>query len=95
MGRDRELRAVAGARAGATGGLLLAGPAGVGKTRLAREAAAIAGADVHWVRATRTASRIPLGAFAPLLPPEELGEGVREAIPSGFTLDSQGKVKRR
>ena len=57
---------------------MLAGPAGVGKTRLAREAAAAAergGETVRWVRATRSASPIPLGAFAPLLPPEELGEG--------------------
>jgi DNA-binding CsgD family transcriptional regulator len=79
VGRDRDLADISAARAAArAGGLLLGGPAGVGKTRLAREAAAVAergGETVRWVRATRSASPIPLGAFAPLLPPEELGEG--------------------
>jgi DNA-binding CsgD family transcriptional regulator len=61
------------------GGVVVAGPAGVGKTRLALEVAELAAADgcaVEWVRATRSAASIPLGAFAPLLPAAQLPEGV-------------------
>jgi DNA-binding CsgD family transcriptional regulator len=72
VGRDRELELVRRRLAsGSAGGLVLAGAAGVGKTRLATEAARAAessGWAVEWVRATRSTASIPLGAFAPLLP---------------------------
>ena len=63
MGRQVELdRAVAHCRAG---GVLLAGPSGVGKTRLATEViAAAAPSHLVQVRATRVSSSMPLGAFA-------------------------------
>jgi hypothetical protein len=71
-GRDAELRFVGEAVAGgSTGGVVIAGPAGVGKTRLTAEAAELAGAEgcaVEWVRASGSARSIPLGAFAALLP---------------------------
>ena len=79
-GRGAELRFVAEALAeGTAGGVVIAGPAGVGKTRLVVEAAQLAaarGCTVAWVRATRSAASIPLGAFAPLLPATERPEGV-------------------
>jgi DNA-binding CsgD family transcriptional regulator len=81
-GRDAELRLVGEALSGGSaGGVAIAGPAGVGKTRLATEAAELAGAQgcaVEWVRASRSARSIPLGAFAALLPISEQGlpEGV-------------------
>jgi DNA-binding CsgD family transcriptional regulator len=53
--------------------VVLAGSAGVGKTRLAQEvlaAAEAAGAPTSWVAATRSAGTVPLGAFAHLVPPE-------------------------
>lgn len=65
-GRDDELDAVARAL-DARGGVLLAGPAGVGKTRLAREALAASRGSVRLVRATGSSQPIPLGALAPLL----------------------------
>jgi DNA-binding CsgD family transcriptional regulator len=71
-GRDAELRFVGEAvGSGSTGGVVIAGPAGVGKTRLTAEAAKLAGAEgcaVEWVRASGSAQSIPLGAFAALLP---------------------------
>lgn len=61
----RALRRRDGAR-----GIVLAGGAGVGKTRLAREAVAAAtrsGAQARWAVATDSARSVPLGCFAHLL----------------------------
>ncbi|MEV5749349.1 LuxR C-terminal-related transcriptional regulator [Actinoallomurus sp. NPDC052308] len=65
MDEIAEIRAAVGARAKA--GLLIAGPAGVGKSRLLREACA--DRDVVSVQATRAGAGLPLGVFAPHLPP--------------------------
>jgi len=75
VGRRAELEALAAVigEAGAAG-VVLAGAAGLGKTRLAREALAqmeAAGRDVEWVAATRAAASIPFGAVSHLLPPAE------------------------
>jgi DNA-binding NarL/FixJ family response regulator len=96
-GRDRELAVIrASIRPGSRpGGLVFAGAAGVGKTRLAREAldlAAARGATTRWAYATASSRHMPLGAFAGLLedpvrPPadavsravETLGRGVGPA----------------
>ncbi|KLL10683.1 LuxR family transcriptional regulator [Protofrankia coriariae] len=51
--------------------VMLVGPAGVGKTRLAREArllASRAGLSSVWVTASHSIARTPLGVFVPLLP---------------------------
>ncbi len=74
VGRDRELGTIAAARADrGCHGVVLIADAGVGKTRLAREAQAAAerdGAFVDWVQATRSASVVPLAAVAALVPDE-------------------------
>jgi DNA-binding CsgD family transcriptional regulator len=81
-GRDAELRLVGEALSGgSTGGVVIVGPAGVGKTRLSGEVGELAraqGCAVEWVRASRSARSIPLGAFAALLPAahSRLPEGV-------------------
>ncbi|MCA1835248.1 MAG: helix-turn-helix transcriptional regulator, partial [Actinobacteria bacterium] len=54
-------------RSGESRGVVLAGAAGVGKTRLAREALAVAhrrGAVTRWAVGTASARGLPLGAFA-------------------------------
>lgn len=72
IGRDEELKAVVAALDDPDcGGVALVGAAGVGKTRLGTEAAAERGLAVVAVRASRSASGIPLGALAPLF--AELG----------------------
>jgi DNA-binding CsgD family transcriptional regulator len=79
VGRRAELEALS-AVLGDThaGGVVLAGAAGIGKTRLAREALTRAKAaewDVEWLVATRAAASIPFGVVSHLLPPaERLGD---------------------
>jgi DNA-binding CsgD family transcriptional regulator len=81
-GREAELRlAVRALVEGAAGGVVIVGSAGVGKTRLAAEAAdraAAEGCAVAWVRASRSARSIPLGAFAAVLP--ATGRGLPEGV---------------
>jgi DNA-binding CsgD family transcriptional regulator/DNA polymerase III delta prime subunit len=77
-GRRDELREMV--RLFDTGGhgLILAGPAGVGKTRLALELLGRVeanGSCTVRVIGTRAASGIPLGAFASVLPPPSRGHG--------------------
>lgn len=69
-GRDEELRRVAAAIRPGAAGIVVAGPAGVGKTRLAREALAVRagrGGTVVWAHGSTAARPLPLGAFAGLL----------------------------
>src|SRR5258708_25864079 len=72
-GRDADLgKVVARLRDPGCRSLVLAGAAGVGKSRLAAEAARRLASThtVDWVYATQAAQPLPLGAMAPLLPAE-------------------------
>jgi DNA-binding CsgD family transcriptional regulator len=85
VGRESEVDRVARALA-TRQGVVLAGEAGVGKTRLLAEAVERCAADgrrVLQVRATRSSGVVPLGAFAPLLPIDDAAASLaraREAI---------------
>ena len=85
VGRDAELDQVMATLA-ARQGVVLAGDAGVGKSRLLAEAverSTAAGLRVLLVRATRSSGVVPLGAFAPLLPIDDAAASLaraREAI---------------
>ena len=60
------------------GSVVIAGDAGVGKTRLARELIASAEAEgrrTDWAVATHAARSIPFGALAHLVPAETVGGG--------------------
>jgi DNA-binding NarL/FixJ family response regulator len=80
VGRSEELDLIAEALADPRRyGVLLAGRAGVGKTRLAREVAAAAvaaGGVAEWTTATRASASVPFGALLPLIPLDD------EAAPS-------------
>jgi DNA-binding CsgD family transcriptional regulator/tetratricopeptide (TPR) repeat protein len=71
VGRDSELSTIAGAlNDPGSGGVALVGPAGVGKSALARRAAELArerGLSTSVVRATSSASQVPFAALSPLL----------------------------
>jgi predicted ATPase len=71
-GRESELKVIRRALSGFVNcsGVVIAGAAGVGKTRLAREVlarAAAAGDRTNWIAGTESARPLPLGAFAALL----------------------------
>lgn len=71
VGRDNELGEVAAVVAAGGPGVAILAPAGVGKSRLAREAvrrASEAGALTVWIQATRSAAAVALGACAALVP---------------------------
>jgi DNA-binding CsgD family transcriptional regulator len=71
IGRDEELGQISSIRAsGACPAVVVTAPAGVGKSRLAREAVAAAvttGAMAFWVQGTRSAAAVPLAACSALL----------------------------
>ena len=76
---------------GSGGHVVLAGPAGVGKTRLAREttdAFRCAGFATEWVIGTRAAATIPFGAVASLLP-----EPMTRATRSDPSVDTMAAIR--
>ncbi|RBQ15093.1 hypothetical protein DP939_37465 [Spongiactinospora rosea] len=79
VGRSAELRALTDAVARPDlGGAVVVGAAGLGRTRLAREALARLAAQGHptcWATGSRSAGAIPLGALLPLVPPGEAAAG--------------------
>jgi DNA-binding CsgD family transcriptional regulator len=87
VGRREEmarLQSSIAARAG--GGVILAGPAGAGKTSLARwcvDQATTLGYRAEWLFGAETTAPIPLGAFVPVLPASAAvgsAEGLFQAV---------------
>ena len=78
--------------------MIVHAPAGVGKSRLAREANAAAvaeGLPAIWVQATRSASTIPLGAFADLVPDDVRSDDPLELLRrSGEALSERSRDRR-
>jgi DNA-binding CsgD family transcriptional regulator len=96
VGRDEELRSIVATHRAPSGcGIVIVGDAGVGKTRLAREALArlaAAGRRTEWVTATRSAAAIPFGAISHLLPldcPDDSGLGAFLHAARHFTANGQ------
>ena len=84
VGRASEIAQVAAARADAAcPGAVIIAPAGVGKSRVAREAwiaAQAEGAVTLWAQATVCSAVIPLGALAGLIPGEVRSDDTLELI---------------
>src|SRR5262245_25873043 len=85
VGRQKELALIAKAMGDpGTGGLVVTGPAGVGKTRLALRSLSTADPARYVTRrtsATGASRSIPFGAMAQLLPAEMPALGRRRANP--------------
>ena len=90
-GRSEEMRIIDAALSAAhVSGIVVAGAAGVGKSRIARDAlsaAATRGHEVRWAVGTSAARTLPLGAFAAWAPSAvadqlELVRGVVDALTS-------------
>jgi DNA-binding CsgD family transcriptional regulator len=96
-GRSKELRLIEAAISDRdSSGIVIRGEAGVGKSRMAREALAIAasnGHDVRWIVGTSSARSLPLGALASWASPEN-GEGLTlvRGIVASLTGTSDGKT---
>ncbi len=77
VGREDPVRTMTGAIAASPGhSLVITGPAGVGRTRLARQALSVAAERERptlWAVATSAAALVPLGALAHLLPTVDVG----------------------
>ncbi|MET0900060.1 MAG: LuxR family transcriptional regulator [Mycobacterium sp.] len=91
-GRAREMGAIEAAiSAPAVSGILICGPEGIGKSRIAREAMAAAtshGCTTRWTAGTSSARAVPLGAFAAWAPSDvtdtvQLLRGVTESLTAG------------
>ncbi|MEU7746686.1 LuxR C-terminal-related transcriptional regulator [Nonomuraea sp. NPDC049158] len=84
VGRATALRTVLSAATRAdVGGVVIVGPPGVGRTRLAKEAVArlaAAGHPTAWATGTRAAGAIPLGSLLHLALPQDAAEPVTAHI---------------
>jgi RecA/RadA recombinase len=76
--------------------VVIAGPPGVGKTRLAREALAAArdARPTRWAAGTSAAAAIPLGAFAHLLPALETGTDLLAMLQRAASALAEGSGQR-
>ncbi|ORW86453.1 helix-turn-helix transcriptional regulator [Mycobacterium riyadhense] len=98
VGRSEEMRTIEAAIAASdVSGIVVCGAAGVGKSRIAREAlwaASARGVEGRWVVGTSAGRAIPLGAFTAWAPPgvtdtHQLLHGVMESLtaaPAGVTV---------
>lgn len=99
VGRGAELDQIRSSFADpGAAGFVVVGDAGVGKTRLAREALDLFAADdseVVWVAATRAAGSIPFGAVAHLMPDDWSPDGNRLSVLSVIAARVRAWSKRR
>jgi DNA-binding CsgD family transcriptional regulator len=98
VGRGEELAAIEHSRSAGDGAVVVIGPAGVGKSRLVREALTVAehaGAVTRWVQATASAAYVGLGAFAGVIPDSVRAEDPLERLrASADALAALGNPER-
>ena len=90
--RERETELIRAAVLGHTGGIILTGDAGVGKTTLARFALGQLDVRVRWVSGTQSARSIPMGVFAHLVGPSASRDPVAYLAVARDALLADGPV---
>lgn len=83
VGRTVEIERIRTARAQGSAGIVIRAGAGVGKSRLAREAVSVferEGCETGWVQATQSARSVPLGAFATIMPADVRSDDLFELM---------------
>jgi DNA-binding CsgD family transcriptional regulator/tetratricopeptide (TPR) repeat protein len=96
-GRERELSRAGEVLADGRGGLLILGPAGLGKSRLAQELAeraAADGAEVAHLAGSQAGANLTLAAVAPLLPPEVADASVPVLVLLRRALEERAEGRR-
>jgi DNA-binding CsgD family transcriptional regulator len=95
-GRSKELRLIDAAISDReSSGIVIRGEAGIGKSRVAREAlsaAASKGHSVHWIVGTLSARSIPLGALVSWAGPGDVGLELVRGVIASLTATSGGKT---
>ena len=89
--RPAEFAAIRSALTGKeSGGVVLVGAAGVGKTTLARSITESLRTEVHWVACTESSRSIPLGVFAHLVGPSTSRDPIALIVSARESLVGQG-----
>ncbi len=88
LGRPAEQQFIRSAllRSGDRCGVVVVGPAGVGKTTLARMVTDSLGRSVRWAACTESSRAIPLGAFAPWVAPTASRDPIAALVSARETL---------
>lgn len=92
LDRPSEHQAIRSALEGGSRGVVVVGPAGVGKTTLTRMVTDSLATPVHWAACTESSQSIPLGAFAPWVGPGSARDPIAMLAAARESLFADGEA---
>src|SRR4051812_17126220 len=92
LDRPSEHQAIRSALEGGSRGVVVVGPAGVGKTTLTRMVTDSLVKRVHWAACTESSQSIPLGAFAPWVGPGSARDPIAMLAAARESLFAEGEA---